>query len=162
MRLPRRHTTTPFLSAGLVFLLVLLASCDWIPYVLKPYEEKIGEKSVAHLEEAVLEYETGKIVKYDKSKRDAISRKLYYMGIVDSTIKFLWQRYDLSTFSKTADRTLEKSTVKFDLRDFPFTINVRGFSFLIHEADSSHVTYTLLSAEPTDLPDSLIVAKPKK
>ena len=149
----------PFFPLFLWFLL-LLSSCDWIPYVQKQYESRMGQKHIALREEAVLEYETGMIVKYDKSKREAVSRKLYYMGTVDSTLLFLWQRYDLSTFSATTDRTLEKSVVKFDLEPFPFTINVRGFSFLVHEADSSHITYTLLSAEPNDLPDTTVVKKP--
>jgi len=148
-------------AAGLFLLLLFLSSCDWIPYVQKQYEEKIGQKSVAFVEESLVEYETGKMIKYDNSKRDAFSRKLYYLGIVDSTVQFLWQRYDRSTFSATTDRTLEKSVVKFDLQEFPFTINVRGFSLLIHEADSSHITYTLLFAEPTDLPDTTAVQTPK-
>jgi hypothetical protein len=148
-------------SPLLLWLLLFLSSCDWIPYIQKQYEGSIGQKRVAMREEALLEYETGTMVKYDKSKRDAIGRKLYYMGTLDTTLLFLWQRYDHSTFSASTDRTLEKSVVKFDLQPFPFTINVRGFTLLVHEADTSHITYTLLSAEPTDFPDTTVVKKPK-
>ncbi len=156
----RSQTRTFSFILALVSIPFLLSSCDWIPYIQKQYEESIGQKRVAQREEPLLEYETGLIVKYDKSKRDAIGRKLYYMGTSDSTLLFLWQRYDHSTFSASTDRTLEKSIVKFDLRPFPFTINVRGFNLLVHEADTSHITYTLVSAEPTDFPDTTAVKKP--
>ena len=149
----------PLLPFALLFLF-LASSCDWRPYVQKGYESRIGQKSVVLKEDAVVEYETGMLIKYDKSKREAVSRKLYYMGVSDSALQFLWQRYDLSTFSETTNRTLEKSPVTLYLQPFPFTANIHGFSLLIHEADSSHITYTLLSAEPNDLPDTTIVKKP--
>jgi len=143
-----------------LWLLIFLSSCDWRPYVQKSYESRIGQKSVVSKDEAVVEYETGLLMNYDKSKRDAVIRKLYYIGIADSALQFLWQRYDLSTFSQTTDRTLEKSPVTLYLQPFPFKADIHGFSLLIHDADSSHITYTLLSAEPNDLPDTTIVKKP--
>ncbi len=149
---------TPLVPVAL-WLLLFLVSCKWQPYIQKDYEGLVGQRQEAKKDEALLSYESGLLMKYDDSKRGAVSSKLYYMGMTSSALEFLWQRYDLSTFSASSKRTLEKSPVAVDLQPFPFQVNIRGFNLLIHEADTGRIAFTLVSAEPTDIPDTTELMK---